>query len=192
VCSSELLELACTQDEFKALNVDVLVLSTDSMEKHHLWIKSLEELCYKKQNTRDIDIPLLTDYNYRITRKFGMLHHPYSSNRDIRGVFLIDPENTVRFVQFYPVEIGQNIEELKRVAIALQKADEEKIFTPANWQPGEDVLLRCPRVCSEPDPNINQLSWYMTFQKQRDLNAPDLASKEKTEKQGEGVNPIIE
>ena len=192
VCSSELLELACRQNDFKALNVDILVLATDSMSKHHLWLESLQQLCYKGRNAEEIDFPLLTDHNYSITREFGMLHYPYSSNRDIRGVFLIDPENTIRFVQFYPIEIGHNIEELERVIVALQTSDRDQVFTPANWQPGDDVIIPYPVSCTKTDPDVNQLTWYMTFRKTSDPRASGLAQTKEMDHHDEGVNLNIE
>jgi peroxiredoxin (alkyl hydroperoxide reductase subunit C) len=178
VCSSELLELACRQDDFKALNVDILVLSTDSLEYHKLWMKSLEKLCYKGREPRSIDFPMLADQDYKITRKLGMLHYPYSTNRDIRGVFLIDPKNTIRYLQFCPYEIGQNIEELKRLVMALQKHDAEQVYTPANWQPGEDVIVPYAVDIDVQDPNICQLTWYLTFKRTEAYEAPPIAREE--------------
>jgi peroxiredoxin (alkyl hydroperoxide reductase subunit C) len=70
-----------------------------------------------------------------------MLHKPVSTNRDIRGVFVIDSNNTIRSVNFYPMEVGRNITEIVRLVEALKTTDEQKVFTPANWNNGDDVLV---------------------------------------------------
>ncbi len=70
-----------------------------------------------------------------------MLHGPASTNKDIRGVFIIDPENTVRSINFYPMEVGRNIHEIVRIVEALQTTDATKVLTPANWNDGDDVMV---------------------------------------------------
>ncbi|MBL7971843.1 MAG: peroxiredoxin, partial [Prolixibacteraceae bacterium] len=71
----------------------------------------------------------------------GMLHEPTSTNRDIRGVFIIDPNNIVRSINFYPMQIGRNMNEIVRILEALQTADNSLVYTPANWNVGDDVIV---------------------------------------------------
>ena len=141
VCSSELLELAYLQNEFKKLNTEIAVISTDELKIHNLWKTHLEELNYKDRGPQKIHFPILDDHQALASKKYGMLHEPTSTTKDVRGVFIIDGKNIVRSVNFYPMEIGRNTEEILRIVEALQTTDEAKVFTPANWEKGGDLLI---------------------------------------------------
>jgi peroxiredoxin (alkyl hydroperoxide reductase subunit C) len=168
VCASELLELERMQDEFIGLDVDIIVVSTDKLERHYDWIETMEEIKFKDQKSVKINFPLVDDNSMKISQKYGMLHGQYSSigmNKDIRGVYVIDPDNIIRFMHFYPMEIGRNIHEIKRAIIALQTFERNNVYTPANWEPGDDVLL--PSYLKEElsNPDVYQLSWMLTYKK---------------------------
>jgi len=143
VCSSEILTLAHMQDEFDQLNVKLVIVSTDTLQKHFLWKQSLEELTYKDKEPVKIKFPLVDDKQLQVSRKYGMLHLPVSTTKDVRGVFIIDPENKIEAIYFYPMNIGRNMEEIKRTVIALQTAGKGKdhVLIPANWQLGDDVMV---------------------------------------------------
>lgn len=141
VCSSELLELAYMQGEFEKLGVKLAVISTDDIEQHNMWKAHLEELDYKGRGTQKINFPIIDDHQATVSRRYGMLHEPESTVKDVRGVFIIDGENTVRSINFYPMQVGRNIDELVRIVEALQTTDEAKVLTPANWNEGDDVMV---------------------------------------------------
>lgn len=141
VCSSELLELADLQPTFDRLSVKLAVISTDEVEVHNMWEVHLEELNYKNRDTRDIEFPIFEDTEGVVSKKYGMLHAPVSTTKDIRGVFIIDDENIVRSINFYPMEVGRNMDEIVRVIEALQTTDGAQVFTPANWEKGDDVMV---------------------------------------------------
>lgn len=141
VCSTELLEMASLQPEFKKLGVKVAVISTDNVETHKLWVKYLEEVDYKNRGHMDIQFPLIEDPNAEASIRYGMLHKPTSSNRDIRGVYIIDGNNIVRAINFYPLEVGRNMNEILRTVEALQTTDNSMVYTPANWEKGDDVIV---------------------------------------------------
>lgn len=141
VCSTELLELAHLQPNFDKLGVKVAVISTDNLELHKMWIAYLEELDYKDRGKVTINFPLIDDQKGTCSKMYGMLHEPASSNRDIRGVFIIDSENIVRSINFYPTEIGRNMNEIVRIVQALQATSQSHVFTPVNWQDGDDVIV---------------------------------------------------
>lgn len=100
-----------------------------------------KNLDYKGRGTQHINFPILDDSKATISKTYGMLHGPASTNKDIRGVFIIDPENTVRSINFYPMEVGRNIHEIVRIVEALQTTDATKVLTPANWNDGDDVMV---------------------------------------------------
>lgn len=141
VCTSELLELAYLQNDFNELGVKLAVISTDELKIHHLWKAHLEELDYKGRGTQKVEFPILDDHKAEASKAYGMLHDPVSTNRDVRGVFIIDSKNIVRSVNFYPMEVGRNMQEILRVVAALKTTDESKVLTPANWNVGDDLLV---------------------------------------------------
>ena len=101
-----------------------------------------------------------------------MIHPQTNSTKTIRAVFIIDPEDKIRAIFYYPMEIGRNIEEIKRTIIALQTADKEDVLTPANWQPGGDVLINSPKTAEESEKleekrssKFYNLTWYMWYKK---------------------------
>jgi peroxiredoxin (alkyl hydroperoxide reductase subunit C) len=141
VCSSELLELAYLQNDFDKLNVKIAIISTDNVETHNQWLAHLEEIDYKNRGKQDIKFPVIDDHEKSASRLYGMLHEPVSTNRDIRGVFIIDPQNKIRSVNFYPMEVGRNLDEIVRLVEALQTVDQAKVLTPANWENGGDVMV---------------------------------------------------
>jgi len=159
VCTTELLELAHLSSEFKKLNVKIAVLSVDDLERHNKWVEFLESLDYKNRGTVKIDFPLIEDTNGAVSAKYGMVHPPASSSRDVRGVYIIDPNNIVRSVNFYPMEIGRNMEEYVRTVQALQTYDENKFYTPANWEQGDDVIVPYrPFTLSELETNPEKIA----------------------------------
>jgi len=141
VCSSELLELAYLQPAFDKLGVKIAVISTDNVVVHNMWKSHLEEINYKNRGKINIEFPLLEDPDGVASKEYGMLHEPTSTNRDIRGVFIIDDKNVVRAINFYPIQVGRNMEEVVRLIQALQTTDQMYVYTPANWEEGDDYIV---------------------------------------------------
>ena len=165
VCSSEILELASMQEDFKDLNVDIILISADPLYQHFNWKERIEQITYKNREPVKINFAMVEDEKMRIAYKYGMLHYRVSTSEYVRGVFIIDPDNIVRLVQFYPVQIGRNMVELKRAVIALQTNEKDGVFTPANWELGDDVLLPWHDKEVLSDPDVYQLDFFMTFKK---------------------------
>jgi len=172
VCSSELSELAYVQKDFVDLGVQVAIISTDDVETHKRWKTWLEGLDYKNHGAQKIDFPIIDDHSHVASNQYGMLHEPTSSNKDIRGVFIIDPNNIVRSINFYPMQVGRNMAEIERIIVALQTADRELVCTPANWKNGDDVIVpRYPYTTAElaANPsvadNFYNVGGYMWFKK---------------------------
>ncbi len=141
VCSSELSELAYMQQDFVKLGAQIAIISTDDVAKHKLWKTWLEGLDYKGHGAQKIDFAIIDDHTHFASKEYGMLHEPTSTNKDIRGVFIIDPNNVVRSINFYPMQVGRNMQEIERILVALQTADKEMVCTPANWEKGDDVII---------------------------------------------------
>ncbi len=141
VCTSEILALAGMQDEFNELDVSLAIISVDNLETHYQWKKHMEEIMQLNDEATKINFPFIDDSDTKISNKYGMLHSWDYIARDVRGVFIIDPDNVIQSINFYPLNIGRNMEEIKRAVLALQTSRENNVLTPANWTPGDDVLM---------------------------------------------------
>ncbi|MBE0655169.1 MAG: redoxin domain-containing protein [Bacteroidales bacterium] len=142
VCTSEIIELAKMQDEFNSLNIKIAILSADDLHTHKAWVSSMNEILISLGETDTINFPLIDDHNLRIAKKYGMIHFWENPRRTVRGVFVIDPDNHIRTISFYPMNLGRNMEEIKRSVVALQTSDKDDVLMPANWNAGDDVLLK--------------------------------------------------
>lgn len=169
VCTTEILALAEMQDDFKDLKTALIVISTDGLNSHIEWIRSMESIAAENMNPVKIDFPLIADTDLKVSRLYGLLQ-PGPSERDIRGVVFIDPDNEIRAFFHYPESIGRNIPEIKRTLIALQTKDRHDVLTPANWQPGEEVLINSPasirdaeRLEQRNDPKLRKAAWYLWY-----------------------------
>lgn len=170
VCTSEILELANLQEEFNKLGVKLVAVSTDRLSTHEQWKKAMESLAYKDRKSVKIDFPLVDDANLSVSKKYGMIHSESNTTRDVRGVYIIDPDNVIQAVYFYPTSVGRNTDELVRMVTALEKTREDKVLTPANWRAGEDVMIpTIPKVTSTSEEltseGIYNLTWFMWYKK---------------------------
>lgn len=171
VCSSELLELANLQKEFSRMGVRLFVVSTDPLKTHEQWKKALEEVDYKGRERVKIRFPLAEDLNRDVSKKYGMLHATSNTTRYVRGVFIIDPSNTIRAISFYPMEVGRSTAEIIRTVAALQTVDRTAMMTPAEWLPGDDVIV--PFLPASGEVSVNKkmpegyysLAWFMMYKK---------------------------
>lgn len=170
VCSTELIELAALQGIFDALGVRLLTVSTDPLEIHGQWKTSLEKLEYRHYPRQRIDFPIIDDSSLRIAKLYGMIHPESDNNKDVRGVFIIDPDNKIRAEFFYPQEVGRNMEELVRAVKALQITYDHEVMTPANWNSGQDVLVPFPlkanmSLMNKTPGDYYQFSWFLIFKR---------------------------
>ena len=173
VCSTEILELAGMQDDFEKLNTALLVLSTDGLNSHIEWVRSLEGIETNGKPTPEIRFPLVSDADLSISRKYGMIREDsFSQKRDIRAVYFISPDNKVAAVFSYPENIGRNMNEIKRTLIALQTSEKYNVLTPANWTPGADVMIPSPvsleesrKIEDKKHDDLYMKQWYMWYKK---------------------------
>ncbi|MDP4223789.1 MAG: redoxin domain-containing protein [Bacteroidota bacterium] len=172
VCSSEILELANLQSEFDKLGVKLVVLSADPLGTHNDWKKALETLNYKGRTPVKIKFPLVDDQNLVVSKMYGMIHAPSNTTRDVRGVFIIDPDNTIQAIYFYPNKVGRSTDELIRTITALQLVAKDNVLTPGDWKAGNDVLIPYlpkagddKKVSTTNTGDIYNIAWFMTFKK---------------------------
>ena len=172
VCRTEFMTMASMKDEFTEMNVELLGLSVDSLYSHIAWVRSIEEMDWKGMKNIKIDFPIIADLNTKVATKYGMLQPNVSSTQAVRAVFIIDPEGIIRSVLYYPLTTGRNFDEIKRLIQALQKTDEVHASTPANWRPGDDLIIPTPTTVSDAeagmasnDEDSYALDWFLRFKK---------------------------
>jgi peroxiredoxin 2/4 len=170
VCTTELIELADLQSQFEKLGVKVVAISTDRLATHEQWVKAMEGLTYKDRKPVKIEFPLVADEDLSVSKKYGMIHPESNSTRDVRGVFIIDPDNIVQAIYFYPKSVGRNTDELVRMVTALERTETDKVMTPANWRAGDDVLVpTIPSSTASKEELASQgfynLAWFMWYKK---------------------------
>jgi peroxiredoxin (alkyl hydroperoxide reductase subunit C) len=170
VCTTEFMTFASMMNEFKALGTELVGLSIDSLYSHIAWLRKIKELVWKDIKHVDVTFPLIADISMDIAKMYGMLHPGNSTTSTVRAVFIIDPTGIIRTILYYPASTGRNMQELKRIIMALQKADCEKIATPANWLPCDDVILPPPGTCGAAMDRLEQVSedlycldWFLCF-----------------------------
>lgn len=136
VCTTEMGMTAKLAADFAARNVLPLGLSTDTVAEHEKWISDVNET----QNA-DIQFPIVADSTHEVANLYDMLHPEASATATVRSVFIIDPNNKIRLTMTYPMNVGRNFDEILRVIDALQIADAQTVALPANWRPGDDVII---------------------------------------------------
>ncbi|HEY3396152.1 MAG TPA: peroxiredoxin [Armatimonadota bacterium] len=141
VCSTELMAFARLQGEFTRRKCRLVGLSVDSVYSHIAWVRDLERI-----GGFPVDFPIIADVDMHIARAYGMIHAGAGEAATVRSLFVIDPEGLLRAMLHYPPNVGRNVPEVLRLLEALQTADRENVATPADWQPGEPVLVSTPRT----------------------------------------------
>lgn len=174
VCTTEFMTLASMKEEFKEMNVELLGLSVDSLYSHIAWIRAIESYEWKEMKNVKIDFPVIADLNTKVSTKYGMLQPNVSSTQAVRAVFIIDPEGIIRSIVYYPLTTGRNFDEIKRMITAIQKSDEVHCSTPADWRPGDDVIISAPVTCEEAEAGMASesedeyaLDWFLRFKKEK-------------------------
>lgn len=167
VCTTEFIYFAQMMDELKALNTELIGLSVDSLSSHIAWLYTIQQqVQFHGFKNLEIKFPLIADLTTEVAQKYGMLHPNASHTKTVRAVFFIDPQQTIRTILYYPSSLGRNFDEIKRILIALQVADEFGVSTPANWQPGDDVIVSSPATLEEAqvaaDQNQSEV-WFLSF-----------------------------
>ncbi len=142
VCTSEFITFAHMEQQFEEANCKLVGLSVDGLYSHIAWLRTIKEkIEYKGMKNVEVKFPLIEDITMEVARKYGMIQPGESSTKAVRAVFFIDPKGIIRTIIYYPLSLGRNFDELYRVLIALQTADAFSVATPADWRPGDDVIV---------------------------------------------------
>ena len=142
VCTSEFMTFAHMEEDFEKANCKLVGLSVDGLYSHIAWLRTIKEkIEYKGMKNIEVNFPLIEDITMEVAKKYGMIQPGEATTKAVRAVFYIDPKSIIRTIIYYPLSTGRNFDELYRLLIALQTADAFNIATPADWRPGDDVIV---------------------------------------------------
>ena len=145
VCTTELGYMASIKPEFDRRGVKIIGLSVDPTDKHEQWARDIEET----QGTAP-NYPIVGDSDFAVSKAYGMLTADVSGdpgartpadNQTVRNVFVIGPDKKIKLILVYPMTTGRNFDEVLRVIDSLQLTANHKVSTPAQWKPGDDVII---------------------------------------------------
>ncbi len=160
VCTTEFIAFSKIYEKLKKRNTELLGLSVDSVSSHIAWMRNIE----KKMRVK-IPFPIIADLNKDVAKKYGMIHPEQSKTETVRCIFVIDPESKIRAMIYYPLTTGRNMKEILRLIDALQTTDEHKVATPANWKPGDPVVVPPPKTAEQAEERLKEglkcKDWYL-------------------------------
>jgi peroxiredoxin (alkyl hydroperoxide reductase subunit C) len=168
VCTSEFITFASMQDDFATLNTKLVGLSVDGLYSHIAWLRTIKEkITFRGMKDVEVTFPLIEDISMNVARAYGMIMPGEDSTKAVRAVFVVDPRGIIRAMIYYPLSLGRNFDELHRVIIALQTADALSVATPADWRPGEPVIVPPPGSCGgakdrmdTPQDGVTCVDWF--------------------------------
>jgi peroxiredoxin 2/4 len=160
VCTTEMSGFAAEKEFWQAHQTKLLGLSIDSIHAHIAWVNAVQE-----KTGVLFDFPIIADLDMRVARLYGMLQPGESETAAVRAVFIIDPAGKVRLVMYYPLNVGRNMDEIKRALLALQTSDAHKVAMPLNWQPGDKVIVPAPKTVADlllrKSSDLEMVDWYL-------------------------------
>ena len=143
VCTTELGRTAGLKAEFDKRNVKAIAVSVDPVESHNAWAGDIKDV-----SGNELNFPIIADPDKSVSEAYDMIHPGEGDTSTVRSVFIIDPNNKVRLTLTYPKSVGRNFDEIVRVIDALQLTDRATVSTPADWKPGERVIV-APTISTE-------------------------------------------
>lgn len=165
VCTTEIIGFAKAYTYFKKINTELLGISIDSLNSHLAWLYDI----YLKTGLI-VNFPIIADSTGGLARKYGMISNEVSNSETVRNVFIIDDTGIIRTILIYPMNIGRYIPEILRTVTALQYSKTNSGMTPANWIPGNPMIVPPPITFEELrkrnediNKNRNGMSWYLSF-----------------------------
>jgi peroxiredoxin 2/4 len=157
VCTTEFMAFAALRSEFDRRGIALLGNSVDSVFSHIAWIRNIKE-----NFGVDIDFPVIADLDMKVAQLYGMIHEASSDTAAVRAVFFIDPKRVLRAMIYYPLNVGRNFDEILRVADALQTVDKHGVACPANWRPGDKVIVPPPPTLQAAEDRVKNKEYEVT------------------------------
>jgi peroxiredoxin (alkyl hydroperoxide reductase subunit C) len=182
VCTTEFMTFGKMAAEYEALNCQLVGLSIDGLYSHIAWLRTIKDkIDYKGMKDIEIKFPLIEDVSMHVAKLYGMVQPGESETQAVRAVFFIDPKGIIRTILYYPLSLGRNFDEIKRVLMGLQTADNFGVALPADWRPGDDVIVPTAVLCGvakeRMDNKTGELTCYDWFFCTRKLSKEEVESK---------------
>jgi len=173
VCTSEFMTFAHMEEDFEKANCKLVGLSVDGLYSHIAWLRTIKEkIEYKGMKDIEVNFPLIEDISMNVAKKYGMVQPGEDTTKAVRAVFYINPKGKIRAMIYYPLSMGRNFDEIYRALIALQTADEFSVATPADWRPGDDVIVPPAGSCGTAkdrmegkEENVTCYDWFFCTKK---------------------------
>lgn len=163
VCTTEFMTFGKMAKEFEDLNCQLVGLSIDGLYSHIAWLRTIKEkINYKGMKNIEINFPLIEDISMNVAKAYGMVQPGESQTHAVRAVFFIDPEGVIRTILYYPIALGRNFEEIKRILIGLQTINNYSVALPANWRPGDEVIVPTAGSCGVAKERMENASGELT------------------------------
>lgn len=157
VCTSEFMTFAHLEQKFKKANCNLVGLSIDGLYSHIAWLRNIKEkIEFKGMKNIEVKFPLIEDITMNVAKKYGMIQPGESETQAVRAVFFIDPKGTIRAIIYYPLSLGRNFDEIYRALVAMQTSDKFGVATPADWNPGDDVIVSPAGSCGVAEERMTQ------------------------------------
>jgi peroxiredoxin (alkyl hydroperoxide reductase subunit C) len=148
------------KDFFAKHNTKLMGLSIDSIHSHNAWVNAVQE-----KTGVLFEFPIVADISMSVSKLYGMLQPTESETAAVRAVFIMDPHGKVRLIMYYPLNVGRNMDEIKRTLLALQTSDENKCAMPLNWQPGDKVIVPALKtlqgLAERKNSDLEMVDWYL-------------------------------
>ncbi|NJP03960.1 peroxiredoxin [Candidatus Gracilibacteria bacterium] len=157
VCTTEFIAFSGIFDELQKRNTELLGLSIDSLYSHIAWTRNIKE-----KTGVEIPFPIIDDLSMDIAIKYNMIHPSLGHTSTVRSVFFIDPDGILRAMIYYPMPVGRNMTEIVRIIDALQTSDQFGVATPANWKPGDKVIVPPADTVEKAEANFNNKDYDVT------------------------------
>jgi peroxiredoxin (alkyl hydroperoxide reductase subunit C) len=142
VCTTEFITFASMEDQFAKAGCKLVGLSIDGLYSHIAWLRTIKEkISYRGMKDVEVNFPLIEDITMNVAKKYGMIQPGEDTTKAVRAVFFIDPKGIIRTILYYPLSIGRNFDEIYRILQALKTADAFNVATPADWRPGDDLIV---------------------------------------------------
>lgn len=142
VCTSEVLTFGARAEKFRSMNCELVGLSVDSRNSHIAWLRTIyEKIEYRGMKHVKVSFPIIDDVSMKVAALYGMIQPGESRTAAVRAVFFVDPDGILRAMIYYPLALGRNFDEIERVLVGLQTIDAFQVSLPADWRPGDEVIV---------------------------------------------------
>jgi len=159
---AEFMTFAKLENKFAKANCKLAGFSIDGLYSYIAWLRTIKDkIVFRDMKNIEVKFPLVEDITMEIAKKYGMLQPGERKTQVVRAVFFVNPKGIIRAIIYYPLSLGRNFDEIYRALIAMQTADVFSVATPADWEPGDDVIVPPAGSCSAANERVESTNGKM-------------------------------